>query len=182
MTLGPEDFRRRVANFEQAAHVLLATKEASPSRIVVSITETRKQIAILNLKQTELLNESIRAMEAKLYRAATVMGWAAFMDFLLEKLASDNLVAVHQRYPNWSQWTTLDDLKENVTEHQLVAAAREVKLLNTAELKALHGLLSKRNECAHPTGYVPTLNEALGYVSELLNRIPSINQKSPKYP
>lgn len=179
MTLGVEDFRRRASNFEQAAHVLLATQEASPSRIV-TLTETRKQITILNLNQTELLNESIRAMEGKLYRAAIVMGWAAFMDFLQEKLASDNLVALHQRYPNWSQWTTLDDLKENVTEHQLIAASKEVKLLNKAEMKALHGLLSKRNECAHPTGYVPTLNEALGYVSELLNRIPSINQKSPK--
>ncbi|BBZ37093.1 hypothetical protein [Mycobacterium conspicuum] len=179
MTLGVEDFRRRASNFERAAHVLLATQEAAPSRIV-TLSETRKQITILNLNQTVLLNESIRAMEAELYRAAIVMGWAAFMDFLIEKLASDNLVAIHAAYPAWSPWTTVDDLKENVTEHQLVAASNKVKLLKKSEMKALHGLLSKRNECAHPSGYVPTLNEALGYVSELLNRIPSINQKTPK--
>ncbi|KUI04452.1 hypothetical protein [Mycobacterium sp. IS-3022] len=179
MTLGVEEFRRRASNFERAAHVLLSTQEAAPSR-VVTLNETRKQITILNLKQTELLNEAMRAMEAKLYRAAIVMAWAAFVDFLQEKLASDNLVAVHTARPKWSNWTTLDDLRENVPEAQMLDVARDVKLLTKPETKGLHGLLSKRNECAHPSGYAPGLNEALGYVSELLNRIPNINKKSPK--
>lgn len=177
MTDDLTDLLRRVADFERAAHKLLSAHEGAPSR-VVSLSDTRKQVTILNLKQSELLEEGLRAMEASLYRPAIVMAWAAFMDFLQEKLAADGLVKVHQKRPNWSKWTTLDDMKENVTEFQMLEAARDVKLLLKAETKALQGLLSKRNECAHPSGYTPGLNEALGYVSELLNRMPTIAQRS----
>jgi hypothetical protein len=168
---------RRVGNFERAAHDLLATFETAPSR-VISLADTRKQVGILNLKQSELLAEALSAMEAKLYRPAIVMGWAAFIDFLQEKLASDGLTAVHRQYPKWRTHESLDDLREVVSEFQMLEAARKVGLLSKAELKALHGLLSKRNECAHPSGYKPTLNEALGYVSELLNRVPTIDQRT----
>lgn len=117
-------------------------------------------------------------MEVSLFRPAIIMAWAAFMDFLQEKLSADGLVRVHQKRPNWIKWTSLEDLRENVTEFQMLDAAREVRLLTKSETKALQGLLSKRNECAHPSGYKPGLNEALGYVSELLNRIPTIDQRS----
>ena len=53
-----------------------------------------------------------------------------------------------------------------------------LKLLTKAEEKILKGLLSKRNESAHPSGYKPGLNEALGYLSELLNRIPTIGLRT----
>ena len=140
MTAALGQLQRRVANFERAAHVLLVDEEAAPSRIV-TLTETRKQITILNLKQTERLDESIRAMEASLYRAAIVMGWAAFMDFTQEKLASDNLAAVHKARPKWSNWSTLDDLRENIPEAQMLDAARDVKLLTKPEAKGLHALI-----------------------------------------
>lgn len=38
-------------------------------------------------------------------------------------------------------------------------------------MKALHGLLNRRNECAHPSEYFPDLNETLGYIGELFKRI-----------
>jgi hypothetical protein len=72
----------------------------------------------------------------------------------------------------------MDDLRENVAEFQLVEAAKELKLTSKAAMKALHGLLSKRNECAHPSTYAPDLNETLGYVSELLNRAGELSGKS----
>lgn len=172
-----EDILRRVSNFERAAHSLLSSFEAAPSR-VFSLAETRTQLTILNLKQSELLKEALGAMEVSLFRPAIIMAWAAFMDFLQEKLSADGLVRVHQKRPNWIKWTSLEDLRENVTEFQMLDAAREVRLLTKSETKALQGLLSKRNECAHPSGYKPGLNEALGYVSELLNRIPTIDQRS----
>jgi hypothetical protein len=60
--------------------------------------------------------------------------------------------------------TTVEDLRENIVEHQLLEAARDLGLLSKAATKALLGLLSKRNECAHPSGYSPSLNKSLGYV------------------
>lgn len=177
MTGEVEDLLRRVSAFERAAHALLSSHEAAPSR-AVSLSETRKQVTILNLKQSELLEEGLKAIEARLYRPAIVMAWAAFMDFLQEKLASDGLVKVHSQRANWTRWTTLEALRESVSEYQMIDVAKDVQLLRRAEAKALHGLLSKRNECAHPSGYRPSMNEALGYVSELLNRIPTIAQRS----
>lgn len=156
---------------------MVPLREPHPSRII-SLRETRTQVGILNLKQTELLEEALSATEAALYRPATVMAWVAFMDFLQEKLASDGLVAVHTARPAWAKFNSLAELRENVTEFQMLEVSRDVHLLTKAEYKVLQGLLAKRNECAHPSGYKPGLNEALGYVSELLNRMPIIGQRS----
>lgn len=156
---------------------MVPLREPHPSRII-SLRETRTQVGILNLKQTELLEEALSATEAALYRPATVMAWVAFMDFLQEKLASDGLVAVHTARPAWAKFNSLAELRENVTEFQMLEVSRDVHLLTKAEYKVLQGLLAKRNECAHPSGYKPGLNEALGYVSEPLNRMPIIGQRS----
>lgn len=179
MTSDLEKFSRNAAAFEAAAHQLFSSFDSSPSRII-ELVEARKQLTILSLRQGDLLEEALRAIEVELFRPAIVMAWAAFMDFIEDKLASDNLQAVHTKRPGLAKFATTDDLKENVTEHQLIEVANDVKVITKAEKKALHGLLSKRNECAHPTGYKPTLNEALGFVAELLNRVPTIDQRSPK--
>jgi hypothetical protein len=39
------------------------------------------------------------------------------------------------------------------------------------KMKALRGMLNKRNKCAHPSEYLPDLNEALSYAAELFKRI-----------
>ena len=61
---------------------------------------------------------------------------------------------------------------------QIIEAANKVKLLSKSEEKTILGLLSKRNECAHPSNFKTNLNESLGYISELLNRIDELNHKS----
>ena len=177
MSLKVEEFVRRVAGFEREAHAMLAAFETAPSR-VISLAETRKQIGILNLKQSELLEEAVASVEHRLYRPAIVMAWAAFMDFLQEKMAADGFVRLHRARPGWTRLTTLDELREGQTEFAILDAARDLRLLGKGEHKSLHGLLSKRNESAHPSGYKPGLNEALGYISELLNRIPTIGQRT----
>jgi hypothetical protein len=45
-------------------------------------------------------------------------------------------------------------------------------------MKALHGLLSRRNECAHASDYFPDLNETLGYVVELFQRIAYLQKRA----
>lgn len=174
-----ERVARRAAAFEVAAHRLFSSFDSSPSR-VIELVEARKQLTILSLKQDDLMREALRAIEVDLLRPAIVMAWAAFMDFIEDKLASDNLVTVHSKRPAWAKHKSIDDIKENVSEYQLVEVAKDAKVITKAEMKALHGLLSKRNECAHPTGYKPKLSEAVGFIAELLNRIPTIDQRSPK--
>lgn len=177
MTPTIEEIIGRVATFEREAHKLLSTFESAPSR-VISLAETHKQIAILNLKQNELLEEAVASIRYGLYRPGIVMAWAAFMDFLQEKMTSDGFVRLHVIRPAWAKFSTLHDLREGQTEYAMLDAARDLKLLMKGEHKSLQGLLSKRNESAHPSGYKPGMNEALGYLSELLNRIPAIGQRT----
>jgi hypothetical protein len=166
-----------VEAFRRDAHSLLVGFELAPSR-VISLSDTRKQISILNLKQTELLEEATRSAEGGLYRPAVIMAWAALMDFLEEKMASDGFKRLHQERPAWNKIQTLEELRESQTEFAMLDAARQMKLLNKSEHKSLHGLLSRRNESAHPSGYIPGLNEAIGFIAEVLNRIPTIGARS----
>ena len=99
------------------------------------------------------------------------------MDFLEEKLASDGLKKLRAIRPAWKV-ATVEELRETVVEFQLIEVTRDLGLCTKTEMKALHGLLNKRNECAHPSDYFPSLNESLGYVSEILQRIGQLQPKN----
>jgi hypothetical protein len=173
MELG--DRLRSARAFERAAHQILSVHETSASRLVV-LEDTYKKLSALSLSQDDLLRQALRCIERELFRAAHVMAWAAFMDFVEEKLASDGLLKVRALRPKWTA-SSVEELRENHGEFQLIDAARDLGLFGKTEAKALQGLLSKRNECAHPSTYFPGLNETLGYVSELLNRIGQIQPR-----
>jgi hypothetical protein len=81
--------------------------------------------------------------------------------------------------PNWKT-STIEELRENVNEYQLIEVSRDLGLCGKTEGKAFLGLLNKRNECAHPSGYFPGLNESLGYISEVLQRIDQLRLRTLK--
>lgn len=170
------DFVEQARRFEREAHSILAVHEGSRSR-VVSLRDTFKRIDKLSIKQADLLKQAIRCAEHELYRAAHVMAWAALMDLLEEKLASDGLVRLAQIHAKWP-CESLEELRENIGEFQLIQAARELGLLGKNEMKALHGLLNKRNECAHPSDFFPDLNETLGFVAEVIRRTTTLMQRT----
>ena len=155
---------------------ILAVHETAPSRIVL-LEDTYKRLGTLSLRQDELVRQALRCIENELFRAAHVMAWAGFMDFVEEKLSSDGLKKLHALRPAWKA-SSVEELRESVVEYQLIEAARDLGLCTKTEGKALHGLLNKRNECAHPSNYFPSLNESLGYVSEVLQRIGQMQPKT----
>lgn len=169
--------RQKARAFEDEAHQVLSKHESSQSRIVL-LDQTRNQLRTLSLQQDELFQQALACIERGIFRAAHVMAWVGFIDFLEQKLSSDDLVKVKSVRKGWSKYSTIEEIRENVPEYQLIEAAREVGLLSKSEAKTLLGLLSKRNECAHPSGYKPNLNDTLGYVSELLSRIEQLHSKS----
>jgi len=161
--------------FEKEAHDILAIHEAAPSRVIL-LEGTYRQLSGLSIRQDDLFRQALRCIESELFKAAHVMAWAGFVDFLEEKLASDGLKKVRQVRPNWSI-KTVEELRESVPEYQLIEVSRDVRLCTKTQTKALLGLLNKRNECAHPSDYYPGLNETLGYLSELLKRISALQTK-----
>jgi len=169
--------QQKAQAFEDEAHEVLSKHENSKSRII-SLDHTRKRLKVLSLQQDELFQQALACNEKGIFRAAHVMAWAGFMDFLEQKLSSDGLAKVKSVKMGWTKYKTIEEIRENIPEFQLIEVARDVGLLFKSETKTLLGLLSKRNECAHPSDYNPGLNESLGYVSELLNRIEQLNSKT----
>ena len=165
-----------VTRFKEKADRLLAKYETSTSR-VLDLTKTYQQLSGMSIQQDDLLRQALRCTEHQLYRAAHVMAWAGFMDFLERKIVEKGFRKLHKLYPAWSSYKTVEDLRERVPEFQLIEAAGRLNLCTKNQVRALHGLLNKRNECAHPSDFYPGLNESLGYISELLQRISQIQPK-----
>jgi hypothetical protein len=170
--------RERVDAFAADAHVILQRHEAAARSRVITIEQTRRKLQGLSVRQDKLLEEALDCIEYGLFRSAHVSAWQAFIDFLEEKLESDGLVKIHAARPGWVKWKTMDDIRDEVAESQIIDAAHAVKLISKGERKSLQGLLSTRNACAHPGSYHPGVNESLGYVSELINRMAQLQPKS----
>lgn len=170
--------RDRVADFEAEAHSILGSQETASKSRVISVDHTRAQLQGLSVRQHDLLGEALDCVQYGIYRAAHVVAWQAFIDLLQEKLTSDGLVKVKQVRPNWTKVTSLDELRDEVSEYHQVEVARVLNLLTKGEMKTLHGMLSTRNLCAHPSSYKPGLNTALGYVSALINWMAQLQPKT----
>ncbi len=171
------NIRQKTTAFEEEAHKILSKHETSKSR-VITLEQTRIDLTVLTIRQNELFQEAIICIENGVYRAAHVMAWAGFIDFLEEKLASDGLIKVKAARSTWAKHRSIEELRENVPEYQLIDVAQELGIVPKSGKKSIQGHLAKRNECAHPGSYTPRLNESLGYVSELLSRIKSLQKKS----
>lgn len=167
----------RAQKFEREAHHILSMHESANTSRVVVLEHAYESLALLNIKQDDMMRQALRCTENGLYRAAHVMAWAACMDYIEEKLSADNLIKLRSFRPNW-RGSDIHEMAEYVAEYQLVESLKAVGLTTKNETNALLGLLRRRNECAHPTGYLPQVNETLGYISEIIQRIVKLAPKS----
>ena len=167
----------RVQNFEAEAHAILSTHEGAGASHVVVLEQSYEALGLLNLKQDDMMRQALRCAESGLFRAAHVMAWAACMDYIEDKLSEDNLVKLKAARPDW-KGKDIHEIGEYISEYQLVEALKLLGLTTKNENQALLGLLRRRNECAHPTGYLPQLNETLGYIAEVLQRVAKLAPKN----
>jgi hypothetical protein len=166
----------RAQRFAEDAAKILGSHETSAERLI-TLDASYADLDELSVQQDDLFRQALRCVEHGLFRAAHVMAWAAFMDFLEEKLSSDGLVKLRALRPAW-KGSTMEEMREYVAEHQLIEATQPLGLCTKNQMKALHGLLHRRNECAHPSSYFPGLNETLGYISETIQRLKQLQPKS----
>ncbi|QIG44235.1 hypothetical protein G5V58_16940 [Nocardioides anomalus] len=171
------DYRTRSRAFTVEAHAIFSIHEDARKSRVVEVHASFEALDELSLKQDDLFRQALRCAENGLYRAAHVMAWAAFMDYLEEMLASDGLVQVRALRPAW-KGRNIEEMREYVTEHAFVETTQPLGLCTKNQMKALLGLLNKRNECAHPSDFYPGVNETLGYISEVIQRTKQLQAKS----
>ncbi len=173
-----EEFVKNSKKFEIIAHKILGIYESAEKSRVVKLNESYSELNGLSLEQDELFREALRCVENGLFRAAHVLAWAGFIDFIHELLLK-NFQKLKEKRPNWKV-SSKEELREKYPDYQIIEAVKDIEILRKSEMKVLHGLLSKRNECAHPSDYFPDINETLGYISELLNRIKMILNRIAK--
>lgn len=166
----------KTKKFVDDAHKILDKQEDSKSRIV-TLTDSYKKLQQLSIKQDDLFKQAFTCLERECFRAAHVMAWAAFIDFIEEKIFEDGGKKIKKIRPNW-KGKNPEELREGTAEFQIIDSLKDIGLCAKTETKAIQGLLNKRNECAHPNDYYPGLNESLGYISELLSRIDTLYKKS----
>jgi hypothetical protein len=56
----------------------------------------------LSLDQDQIFRESLQALEGKLFQAAHVLAWAAFVDYLHGYLIPEYLGALQTARPKWN--------------------------------------------------------------------------------
>lgn len=167
----------RVEAFAADAAEIFGECESSPLRIT-SVEDSVRRLNNLTLAQDEMLRQALFCTARGYYRAAIVSSWAAFMDALETLLVSDVMVRLHAAYPAWSAHRTLEDLRDNVSEYQLIEAARKLGIITKGEMKILHGGLAKRNKCAHPGELNPQFNDTLGFATEMIDWIERLSSRS----
>ena len=166
----PREVADWAANAQADLSRVLAKHETSTHR-VMTVTESYEKLAKLNIKQEMLFREALQCAEHGLYRSAHVTSFAALMDFLHEWIAADaqRLALIQANYPAWNIKGAAD-LREQ-KDHTLFEVLKKQGLITNSLMKALQGLLAKRNECAHPEDYEPGINDTLGYLDEMMKRI-----------
>ena len=169
----PREVADWAANTQHELSKLLALRETSSYR-VMTVTESYEKLAVLNIKQDKLFREALQCAEHGLYRSAHVTSFAALMDFIHEWIAIDaaRLAVIQANYPAW-KITQAADFREQ-KDHTLFEVLKKQGLITNAMMKALQGLLAKRNECAHPEDYEPGINDTLGYLDEMMKRIAAL--------
>lgn len=171
----PREIIARFIRFETEAHQILGSVETSGQSRTMNLRETVGRVSQINQKQRDILQQALRCCELGLFRASHVMAWSALIDRIQEVCSIDSFTKLNAVNPKWNI-SDLHQLRENFTEFAVIQAAHKAGLLRKTEMKALHGMLSRRNECAHPSDYYPDLNQTLGFISELLARFEKLDR------
>lgn len=161
-----KDWQKRAALAEKEAHRILAAHEASRSRII-HLSSLLRQLSGAPVDVQEYFKESIKCLETGCTRAGMVMAWCGFFEIFAQSLLDKKDSAIRAKRSAWN-YKDLAELKENIAEAQILDVAKDVSHIGKARLRILQGHLATRNQCAHPTLYVPSLNTGIGYIDELI--------------
>lgn len=156
-----------ILRFNEAIDSILAKYELSPQRAIV-IEQTFRKLNALNSKQENLIRESLKCIEVKLFRASIVLAWSALIDFLEDLLLKNVYTSM-----------TKDALQDKFGDSNIIDQFKSNGLFTTTQERAFRALLYKRNECAHPSSYIPDINQTLGYVAEVIERLRTLMSQFP---
>ena len=166
--MGLEDWTARASNARRAAHRALAKHESAASRVVL-LEDLTKTLSGTPVDVQDYFSEAIACVEGKLFRSAIVLAWAGHFHVFSEVCYQKHEADIRASRSKWV-FKDLAELKEQYADSQILTVSKDVKFTTKSQLRILDGQLSKRNQCAHPTLYRPSMNAAIGYVDDMIRQ------------
>lgn len=172
--MGIKTVLHHIDQFESEAHAILGTTDSATRSRVYTVDQFLMKLEGLSIQQQTLFREALFCVQYGLFRAAHITAWQAFIDYYYDYIIAGHLTIVQNNYPKWGV-NTKDDLLE-LKDFQIIEAGQKLRIFNKREARTLYAMLAKRNDCAHPSGYNPTMNSSLGYVDDLMYQISTLEQ------
>ena len=162
------EWLERARSAERKAHGILAMHEAAHSRVVL-LENLSHQLNGTPKDVQDYFQEAIECLQSRLYRAGVITAWSGHIYMFSKSLYQKHEDDIHTKHPKL-EFTNLDELIEKNPESRILDFGKDVGFINRSIWRVLQGQLSERNQCAHPTKYRPSMNEAIGYVDKLINQ------------
>ena len=138
--------------------------EPTPSAAQIRFTIETRISGLARL--AEGLQEARTCVEHGLHRPAFVSAWNGYVALALTLLAAEDFAAVRSVRPSWKV-TSIVDLSMKTPGAELLRMLAELDVTTGEMVDQLPLLLQARNDCAHPTSFRPTAEEANDYVVEV---------------
>lgn len=120
------------------------------------------------------LFEAIKCLGVEALRASVVFVWSGTIRVLQEEMMTYPLIDVNrslQKYnPKTREIKVIDDFAFTNDANTLLAA-RDLGLVDKGQHIILGHSLDLRNQCGHPSNYVPTLNKVKVFIEEMVQLV-----------
>ncbi len=157
------------------AHVAKVAGPLLPSVSALVVSGLRKQLSSIQSAVTRsFVEESVKCLEAKLYRSAIVTSWVGAISVLYDAVIKTHLVAFNaeaiRRDSKWRPAKSADDLSR-MKEFDFLQILPALSVLGKNVKDELEVCLKLRNGCGHPNSLVVGEHKASAHVETLMQNV-----------
>ncbi len=157
------------------AHIASVAGPLLPSVSVLVVSSLKKQLALIPSDATRsFVEEAVKCLEAKLYRAAIVTSWVGAISVLYDEITRAHLDAFNaeavRRDPKWRTAKSTDDLAR-MKEFDFLQILVGISIIGKSVKDELEVCLKLRNGCGHPNSLVVGEHKASAHVETLIQNV-----------
>ncbi|MBY4802077.1 hypothetical protein LGM57_21210 [Burkholderia cepacia] len=146
-----------------------------PPVTALVVSGLRNQLPTISNESTRsFVEESVKALESKLYRSAIVLSWvgaiSVFYDHVLNECLSEFNAEVLRRDQKWKAAKTRDDLTR-MKEYDFLQVLAALSVIGKNVKDELEVCLKLRNGCGHPNSLVVGEHKASAHVETLMQNV-----------
>ncbi|NTV45426.1 MAG: hypothetical protein HGB11_02630, partial [Chlorobiales bacterium] len=158
-------------------------KAIKPSSI---LEEAKKKVTIatagiIDEKEKNYIEESLKCLEANALRGAVIMAWIATMHNIsvkIENFSDSNfpnvkgliifLNTLKQTKPNSKPVKDSKELREKHEDYEILEICYKMRIFDKSQWKRLKEALDLRNDCGHPTDYIPKEHKVNSFLEDII--------------